>query len=308
MANIRDIAKITGYSVSTISRVINNHPYVDDEKRAKVLEVMTELNYVPNRSAQNLSYGKTKNIGVIIPFVNHAYYDQMLSGIMNAAFEHGYRISLLPTNYDQKLEKSYLAEFATRSFDGMIVTTKSNPVETFLDYQKYGPIVFGEEIPDADVSCVYINLKQSLREAFAYLKKKGVKNLGMTLGRSKNISHNSKVTLKIVREFFPDFDEENIIWDCFTYSNDGLPAANFFKKRHVDGILTIGDEIAAAILQLYSDIDRPLVIGRENLLISQVMQFPTIDHHLAECGRRAFEVLIENRKTKICIPHNFIIR
>lgn len=105
MANIRDIAKITGYSVSTISRVINNHPYVDDEKRAKVLEVMAELNYVPNRSAQNLSYGKTKNIGVIIPFVNHAYYDQMLSGIMNAAFEHGYRISLLPTNYDQKLEK-----------------------------------------------------------------------------------------------------------------------------------------------------------------------------------------------------------
>lgn len=103
-------------------------------------------------------------------------------------------------------------------------------METFLDYQKYGPIVFGEEIPDADVSCVYINLKQSLREAFAYLKKKGVKNLGMTLGRSKNISHNSKVTLKIVREFFLDFDEENIIWDCFTYSNDGLPAANFFKK------------------------------------------------------------------------------
>lgn len=67
MANIRDIAKITGYSVSTISRVINNHPYVDDEKRAKVLQVMSDLNYVPNRSAQNLSYGRTKNIGVILP-------------------------------------------------------------------------------------------------------------------------------------------------------------------------------------------------------------------------------------------------
>lgn len=65
MANIRDIAKITGYSVSTISRVINNHPYVDDKKREKVLKVMAELNYVPNRSAQNLSFGKTKNIGVI---------------------------------------------------------------------------------------------------------------------------------------------------------------------------------------------------------------------------------------------------
>ena len=73
MANIRDIAKMTGYSVSTVSRVINNHPYVDEKKREQILAVMKELNYVPNRSAQNLSYGKTKNIGVILPFINHAY-------------------------------------------------------------------------------------------------------------------------------------------------------------------------------------------------------------------------------------------
>ena len=75
MANIRDIARITGYSVSTISRVLNNHPYVTEEKREKVLAVMAELNYVPNRSAQNLSYGKTKNVGVVLPFINHAYFD-----------------------------------------------------------------------------------------------------------------------------------------------------------------------------------------------------------------------------------------
>ena len=187
MANIRDIAKITGYSVSTISRVINNHPYVDDKKREKVLKVMAELNYVPNRSAQNLSFGKTKNIGVILPFVNHEYYDQMLSGIMQAAFDHGYQISLLPTNYDQELEKRYLAEFAKRAFDGLIVTTKANSIKEFFDYFKYGPIIFCEEIPNADASCVYINLKQSTKEAFSYMKEKGIKRPGMTLGRSKNI-------------------------------------------------------------------------------------------------------------------------
>ncbi|MDT2661421.1 LacI family DNA-binding transcriptional regulator [Enterococcus hulanensis] len=306
MANIRDIAKITGYSVSTISRVINNHPYVDDKKRAKVLEVMAELNYVPNRSAQNLSYGKTKNIGVILPFVNHDYYDQMLSGIMQAAFDHGYQISLLPTNYDQKLEKRYLAEFSKRSFDGLIVTTKANSIQVFLDYLQYGPIIFCEEIPNADVSCVYINLKNSLKEAFSYLKERGVTHPGMTLGRSKNISHNSELSIRIAKEIYPDFDEANIFWDCIV-AEDGIQAARFFKKQKVDGILTFGDSIAATILQQYKT-NKPLVIGRENLLISEVMGFSTIDHHLAECGKKAFETFYHHKQEKICIPHHFIKR
>lgn len=306
MANIRDIAKLTGYSVSTISRVINNHPYVDDEKRKKVLEIMDELNYVPNRSAQNLSYGKTKNIGVILPFVNHDYYDQMLSGIMQAAFDHGYQISLLPTNYDQELEKTYLAEFAKRSWDGLIVTTKANSIKEFFGYFQYGPIIFCEEIPNADVSCVYINLKQSIKEAFSYMKEKGIQRPGMTLGRSKNISHNSKFSIRIAKEIYPDFDEGNIFWDCIVAA-DGIQGANFFKERNVDGILTFGDDIAATILQQYAP-EKPLIIGRENLLISEVMGFSTLDHHLADCGKKAFEAFYHNRHEKICIPHNFIRR
>ncbi|WP_326931977.1 LacI family DNA-binding transcriptional regulator [Enterococcus avium] len=306
MANIRDIAKITGYSVSTISRVINNHPYVDDKKRAKVLEVMAELNYVPNRSAQNLSFGKTKNIGVILPFVNHEYYDQMLSGIMQAAFDHGYQISLLPTNYDQELEKRYLAEFAKRAFDGLIVTTKANSIKEFFDYFKYGPIIFCEEIPNADASCVYINLKQSTKEAFSYMKEKGIKRPGMTLGRSKNISHNSEFSIRSAKEIYSDFDEANIFWDCIV-SEDGIQAAEFFKARKVDGILTFGDEIAATILQQYKT-DRPFIIGRENLLISEVMGFSTLDHHLAECGKKAFEAFYHNKHEKLCISHDFIKR
>lgn len=306
MANIRDIAKLTGYSVSTISRVINNHPYVDDEKRAKVLAVIAELNYVPNRSAQNLSYGKTKNIGVILPFVNHEYYDQMLSGIMQAAFDHGYQISLLPTNYNQELEKNYLAEFAKRSFDGLIVTTKANPIETFLDYFQYGPIIFCEEVPDAEVSCVYINLKNSLREAFLYFKEKGIKRPGMTLGRSKNISHNSVFSIDIAKNIYPDFDENNIFWDCIVAS-DGIQAASFFQERNVDGILAFGDDIAATILMRYEGA-RPLIIGRENLLISEIMGFSSIDHHLPECGKKAFEAFYYKKQEQICIPHSFIKR
>ena len=49
MATIRDIAKITGFSITTVSRVINGHPYVDEQKRAAILAVMEELDYKPNK-------------------------------------------------------------------------------------------------------------------------------------------------------------------------------------------------------------------------------------------------------------------
>lgn len=62
MSNIRDIAKEAGVSVTTVSRVINNHPYVTEEKRNKVMQTMKTLNYIPNHLAVNLSRGKIRVI------------------------------------------------------------------------------------------------------------------------------------------------------------------------------------------------------------------------------------------------------
>ena len=68
MANIKDIAKTAGVSVTTVSRVLNNHPYVSKEKREAVLHAMETYNYQRNINAVHLSKGKTFLIGVVIPF------------------------------------------------------------------------------------------------------------------------------------------------------------------------------------------------------------------------------------------------
>lgn len=307
MANIRDIAKITGYSVSMISRVINNHPYVDEKKRQKVLAVMAELDYVPNRTAQNLSHGRTQTIGIILPFINHPYYDQLLSGMMKAAFERSYQVTLLPTNYNQALEKEYLNQFATKKFDGLIVATRSNPIDIFLPYLKYGPIIFGEATPGCDVACTYIDLENSLTQALNYFKEAGVKRLGVVLGRSKNLSYNSKLTLQLCETLMPGFKNEYVFWDGCS-GEKGLVASEFFKEKKVDGILANGDEIAAIIYRSYTEGTAPLMVGRENLLLSEILGFSTIDHHLEECGKLAFELFEQERMEQIKIPCTFIRR
>lgn len=305
MANIRDIAKKTGYSVSTVSRVINNHPYVAEEKRQEILAVMEELQYVPNHTARNLSYGKTKNIGVVVPFVNHPYYDQLVKGITDAAFPQGYKVTLLPTNYDSAVEKSYLDELAAKSFDGLIVTSKANSLETIAAYLKFGKIVLCEDVQVKGLGSVFIDRKGSFLEALHYMKAQGVKRIGVTLGRTGKRSNNSKLALELCEELFPAFDPALVKWGC-QEAEDGVAVADFFKRNQVDGIFSNGDEVAAGIIEGYGSEQAPLVVGQENLFISRIMSFPTIDHHLPECGRKAFEALLNEEMQRIKIPYTFV--
>lgn len=307
MTNIRDIAKLTGYSVSTVSRVINNHPYVDETKRAEILSVIKELEYVPNASARQLSYGRTKNIGVILPYTDHPYFDQLVSGIIEAAFNEDYKVTLLPTNYQVERERMYLEEFAGKRFDGLIVTSRANPLAVLLSYQKYGPIIFCEELKETKASCVFINREESLKEALNYLKTQGVENLGVTLGRSGRLSYNSKITLEICKKIFPNFDLQNIFWNCIDYEQ-GVKAAKYFNKKKIDGVLSNTDAVAAAILQNGLLESKKRVIGRDNLLISKLLAFSTIDHGLRECGETAFLLFIEEKMEQIKIPYRFIQR
>ncbi|KAF1295638.1 LacI family transcriptional regulator [Enterococcus sp. JM4C] len=307
MANIRDIARLTGYSVSTISRVINNYPYVDEIKRRHVRKVMKELNYVPNSTARNLSIGKTRNVGVILPFTNHPYFDQVLSGIMQEAFLSNYKVTLLPTNYEASVELDYLTQFAAKEFDGLIITSRANSIETLLDYQKYGPLIFCEEIKDVPASCVYINRTESIREGLLYLKNQGYTRVGVTLGRSRKLSQNSKITVQLCHEVFPEFTEEDIYWDCLHYE-DGLEAEAFLTSRNLDAVFCNGDQIAAGILRANSKRNRQAIVGRDNLLTSELLHFSTIDHQLQLCGKTAFQQFHQKKMDKISIPYTFIER
>lgn len=307
MATIRDIARMTGYSITTVSRVINGHPYLEEQKRQTILAMMKELNYKPNKIAQKLSSGKTFNVGVIVPFVNHPFFDRILNGIMEEAFAQQYKVTLLPTNFDKALEKDYLEEFAAKGFDGLIVITRANHIETFRPYLENGPIVFCEDASGTDVPFVTIDQVGSVTASILYLKEQGVKRLGLTLGRSKRLSCNSINTIAKAKELFPGFSEEDIFWDCIK-AEDGEAAAVFFKDRGVDGIITNGDEIAATILSQYGERKAPLIIGQENLLISRLLNFSTVEFHLHLCGREAFRLFQERSREQIVLPFELLVR
>lgn len=75
---IKDIARICGVAVSTVSRAINNHPDINDETKTLIMQAIKEHNYIPNNSARNLKRSESNTIAVLIKGISNPFFNNML--------------------------------------------------------------------------------------------------------------------------------------------------------------------------------------------------------------------------------------
>ncbi|MFC5702343.1 LacI family DNA-binding transcriptional regulator [Cohnella faecalis] len=75
---IIEIAKLSGVGVTTVSRAINNHPDINEETKAKIMQVIKENNYIPNNSARNLKLSASKTIAVLIKGITNPFFNPMI--------------------------------------------------------------------------------------------------------------------------------------------------------------------------------------------------------------------------------------
>jgi len=86
LVNIRDVAKAAGVSTATVSRVMNNHPYIADETRAKVLQAMDQFGYQPSRVARRLRMQATDIFGLILSDIANPFFTTVVRGIEDLAY------------------------------------------------------------------------------------------------------------------------------------------------------------------------------------------------------------------------------
>lgn len=108
MASIRDVAKLAGVSPATVSRVMNGTANVDDDKRERVLNAISETGFVPNAVARSLFKKSAMTIGLIIPSIKNPFFTQMASAIEKTADKHGYRLIFVIRVQILKRKKQHL--------------------------------------------------------------------------------------------------------------------------------------------------------------------------------------------------------
>ncbi|WP_345773417.1 LacI family DNA-binding transcriptional regulator [Paenibacillus sp. 19GGS1-52] len=126
MANIKDIAKLAGVSVTTVSRVINGHPYVSTLKKEAVQRAMEMENYERNINAVHLSKGKTNLIGVVVPSIRRPYFGMVVEGIADEAIKDNYTLVLIQTNYEVEREMDALMMLKLKQIDALIICSKTS--------------------------------------------------------------------------------------------------------------------------------------------------------------------------------------
>lgn len=314
MPNIKDIAKLAGVSVTTVSRVLNDHPYVTGDKRKRVQEVMKELDYTPNRNAVDLSRGRTNTIGFVLPYNDHPWFDKLMNGVLEAAFAECYSVVICPTAYDQKEEERYLRMLKTKRIDGLVIASRANNWETIAPYAKYGPIVACEYIDHPLISCVYVDQMKACMDGFQVLKDRGHERVAFTVGRHEKQSNTTKWKMEAYKAVFGAIDPELFLYDCYNVE-DGKRAAERFLTldEPPTALYSNGDEVAAGMYYYTTrngfDVPRDIaILGEENLQIADVLDISTVDKSVRETGRVAVELLLGAEIEKREVRHEIIFR
>ncbi|WP_138493681.1 LacI family DNA-binding transcriptional regulator [Paenibacillus pinistramenti] len=297
MANIREIAKAAQVSVTTVSRVLNGHPYVSVEKRQRVEEAMRQAGYSPNSNAVHLATGKTGMVGVVLPYSHHPYFHALLGGLMEEALKHQYTALLCQTNYEAETERHYLEMLRTKQVDGLILCSHELPWPDILPYAANGPIAACEFVPHPEISAVYTPHYAAFLEGMRYLAARGHRRIGYCIGRRDSESSRQRYAAytDALKEINEPLREDWIFEGCVQFS-DGIKVLD--QLMHMEdrptALLVTGDEAAAGVLarsrQLGIAIPGQLaIVGFDNQPISEALELTTIDQHLHEIGRQAFK-------------------
>lgn len=126
---IKKIQEMTGFSYSTISRVLNGKSKefrISDATREAICKAARTINYRPNILARSLRLRKTFTIGLIVPDIENPFFGELASRIERLLREHGYSTILCNTNELPESEEFYLKVLVDRQVDGIIIA----PVQT----------------------------------------------------------------------------------------------------------------------------------------------------------------------------------
>ncbi len=130
---VRSLAKVTGLSVATISRVLNKSDSVTGETRDRVLKAMQEIGFTPNASARALATKRTRTIGAVVPTLAHSIFARFLNAVERKLAEHGYGLVIATTGDDPDIEEKRARELLNLGAEGLIFSGADH-TEALIDW------------------------------------------------------------------------------------------------------------------------------------------------------------------------------
>ncbi|MDR1534759.1 MAG: LacI family transcriptional regulator [Planctomycetota bacterium] len=187
-STLKDVAKLSGVSVATISNVITRKKYVSPEVTLKVKQAMYRLNYRPNMIARSLKIKKTNNIGVIVPDIGNPFFADIVKGVERVAKREGCQLFLANTDGDAKSEEAAFNAFVSQNVDGIVNIAPRMPDAELLCRPDMPQVVLDRHIdPPVRMGCVYADCGPGCRELARHFLALGHRRFACFTGPVENV-------------------------------------------------------------------------------------------------------------------------
>lgn len=181
---VKDVARASGVSTATVSRVINHDPRISDETRNRVLEQIRKLDYKINNIARSLKTNKTYTVGFVCPEIQSDFFMGIARGVEDELRKHDYSIIICNSNESVREEEDRIRLLCEKCVDGMIIIPSSSKGSHFnlLNTQDVPTVLVDRLVEDFDTDAVLVDNVNGCYLAIEHLINSGCRRIGFIGG------------------------------------------------------------------------------------------------------------------------------
>lgn len=270
---IKEIAKKSGVSVSTVSRVLNNHPSVTPDKRAKVQAIIDEEGFQPSMLARGMVSNKTHTLAVVVSDISNPYFTDLISKIELASRKENYSLLLFNTMTagQNKLidtihfENDTFNSILEKKVDGVIILggeiDKENVHPDYLEAlnrlnEQVPVLIVGQKTEGCNCYFIERDLERGTTLATQHLLALGNRSIGFIGGEAGiKITQQRLQAFQQTLSMYATFDDSLIYLSDF-YTKDGYGSMQALLAEHnplPDAVLAINDRVALGAFRALVD-------------------------------------------------------
>jgi len=317
-----DVARLTGVSMMTVSRVMNDLPGVSVETRQRVRQICDQIGYRPSQIARGLATRHSATIGLVMPDVSNPFFSQIARGAEDAAYELGYSLFLINTAENPERERSALETLWQQEIDGAILCSPRLMTDKLMPFVERFPavVLVNRELekPSSGIGTINVDDRLGAQLAVQKLIAFGRRRIGFVAGPVTSISSQRRLEgyRKSLCEAGLGFNP-NLVEYCEPLTDGGCKAAHLLLDRFadLDALFCFNDLTAVGAIQACLEIKRNIptevaVIGADDIPLASLVtpRLSTLRVDPNRIGRQAMTMLAEAISNPKLSPNPVVVQ
>ena len=302
---IGDVARVAGVSKQTVSRAINDKGEISASTKERIMQVVGELGYRPNRLARAMSTKNTFMVGLVVPDITNPFFPEVARGVQDAALARDYNVLMCNTDAEPDTEIQTLEMLTSQGVDGIIIFSGRVTREQLAEFAKVAPpiVTINRDFKHPALTPLMVDNLKGARLATEHFIQQGHTQIGMLTNKDYTPSQVRRVQgyRNTLERNGLSTDQSRIISEQPTLEG-GYRATKALLEKHplVSAIFCYNDLMALGAIRACFDLNKNVpndvaIVGFDDIqlasMYSPALSSVQVDQY--DIGRQAFQVLMQ---------------